>query len=147
MFWGFSGYLCFLFFPNITVSFFSKYHCSWFFEVTLFLGFYSKYHCFFLGGEVSSFFRFFKYPCFLVFLQVSLFLGFFSNITVFSGINVPRARFLPVKTTSDLLIIMSNLYSLRNGTLVMNPKRMFPSVPLIKLGTSFKKVCKPDTVT
>jgi len=56
------------------------------------------------------------------------------------GINVPRSRFLPVKTTSDLLIIMSNLYSLKNGTLIMNPKRMFPSVPLVKLGTAFKKV-------
>ena len=57
-----------------------------------------------------------------------------------SGINVPRHRFLPVKTTSDLLIIMSNLYSLKGGALEMNPKRSFPSVPLVKLGTSFKKV-------
>ncbi|KAK2145388.1 hypothetical protein LSH36_685g00018 [Paralvinella palmiformis] len=56
------------------------------------------------------------------------------------GINVPRHRFLPVKTTSDLLIIMSNLYSLKAGALEMNPKRSFPSVPLVKLGTSFKKV-------
>jgi UTP--glucose-1-phosphate uridylyltransferase len=56
------------------------------------------------------------------------------------GINVPRRRFLPVKTSSDLLIIMSNLYSLRQGSLFMNPKRSFPSVPLVKLGTSFKKV-------
>lgn len=56
------------------------------------------------------------------------------------GINVPRRRFLPVKTSSDLLIIMSNLYSLRAGNLEMNPKRSFPSVPLVKLGTSFNKV-------
>jgi UTP--glucose-1-phosphate uridylyltransferase len=56
------------------------------------------------------------------------------------GINVPRRRFLPVKTTSDLLIIMSNLYSLKAGSLEMNPKRSFPSVPLVKLGTSFVKV-------
>merc|ERR1712038_550537 len=28
------------------------------------------------------------------------------------GINVPRSRFLPVKKSSDLLLIMSNLYSL-----------------------------------
>jgi len=56
------------------------------------------------------------------------------------GVNVPRRRFLPVKTTSDLLIIMSNLYSLRTGYLEMNPMRSFPSVPLVKLGTSFKKV-------
>jgi UTP--glucose-1-phosphate uridylyltransferase len=53
---------------------------------------------------------------------------------------VPRRRFLPVKTTSDLLVIMSNLYSLHKGNLAMNPKRSFPSVPLVKLGTSFGKV-------
>lgn len=57
------------------------------------------------------------------------------------GINVPRRRFLPVKKTDDLLLIMSNLYSIENGTLVMNPLRMFPSVPLVKLGDfTFGKV-------
>jgi len=57
------------------------------------------------------------------------------------GINVPRARFLPVKKTSDLLLVMSNLYSLDHGALVMSPKRMFPSTPLVKLGdNNFKKV-------
>ncbi|ESN92752.1 hypothetical protein HELRODRAFT_186577 [Helobdella robusta] len=56
------------------------------------------------------------------------------------GINVPRSRFLPVKTTSDLLIIMSNLYSLKHGFLEMNPKRNFLTVPLVKLGNSFNKV-------
>jgi UTP--glucose-1-phosphate uridylyltransferase len=56
------------------------------------------------------------------------------------GINVPRRRFLPVKTTSDLVIIMSNLYSLKQGFLEMNPQRSFPTVPLVKLGTSFTKV-------
>ncbi|XP_023328697.1 UTP--glucose-1-phosphate uridylyltransferase isoform X2 [Eurytemora carolleeae] len=57
------------------------------------------------------------------------------------GINVPRSRFLPVKKTSDLLLVMSNLYSLDNGSLVMSPKRMFPSTPLVKLGDNhFKKV-------
>ena len=56
------------------------------------------------------------------------------------GINVPRRRFLPVKTTSDLLLVMSNLFTLNRGNLVMNPQRSFPSVPLVKLGTSFTKV-------
>ncbi|KAK3580388.1 hypothetical protein CHS0354_001508 [Potamilus streckersoni] len=56
------------------------------------------------------------------------------------GINVPRRRFLPVKTTSDLLVIMSNLYSIKTGSLEMNPKRSFPSVPLCKLGSQFTKV-------
>jgi len=57
------------------------------------------------------------------------------------GINVPRSRFLPVKKTSDLLLVMSNLYSLRNGSLVMSPQRMFPTTPLVKLGDNhFSKV-------
>jgi len=57
------------------------------------------------------------------------------------GINVPRSRFLPVKKTSDLLLVMSNLYSLNSGSLIMNPKRAFPTVPLVKLGDSnFSKV-------
>jgi UTP--glucose-1-phosphate uridylyltransferase len=57
------------------------------------------------------------------------------------GVNVPRSRFLPVKKTSDLLLVMSNLYSLNEGTLTMNPLRAFPSVPLVKLGdTHFTKV-------
>jgi len=57
------------------------------------------------------------------------------------GINVPRSRFLPVKKTQDLLLVMSNLYSLDNGILVMNPKRSFPTVPLVKLGDAhFTKV-------
>lgn len=57
------------------------------------------------------------------------------------GINVPRSRFLPVKKTSDLLLVMSNLFSLNNGSLIMNPLRAFPTVPLVKLGdTHFSKV-------
>lgn len=57
------------------------------------------------------------------------------------GINVPRSRFLPVKKTSDLLLVMSNLYSLKHGSLVMSPQRMFPTTPLVKLGDNhFSKV-------
>ncbi|PNF34776.1 hypothetical protein B7P43_G03751 [Cryptotermes secundus] len=57
------------------------------------------------------------------------------------GISVPRSRFLPVKKTSDLLLVMSNLYSLKNGSLVMSPQRMFPTTPLVKLGDNhFSKV-------
>ncbi len=56
------------------------------------------------------------------------------------GINVPRSRFLPVKKTSDLFLIRSNLYSMENGTLEMSPDRMFQSTPLVKLGDHFKKV-------
>ena len=57
------------------------------------------------------------------------------------GINVPRSRFLPVKGTSDLFMVKSNLYSIKHGSLVMSSLRLFPSVPLIKLGDEhFKKV-------
>ena len=41
-----------------------------------------------------------------------------------SGVNVPRSRFLPVKKTSDLLLVMSNLYSLEHGALIMSPLRL-----------------------
>lgn len=57
------------------------------------------------------------------------------------GINVPRSRFLPVKKTSDLMLVMSNLYTMKHGSLVMSPQRMFPTTPFIKLGDNhFAKV-------
>ena len=63
------------------------------------------------------------------------------------GIKVPRSRFLPVKKTSDLLLIMSNLYTLNNGLLTMSPERMFQTTPLVKLGNeNFMKVCKVEII-
>lgn len=56
------------------------------------------------------------------------------------GVNVPRSRFLPVKSCSDLLLITSDLYSLEHGKLVMNPQRQFSQTPVVKLGDTFKKV-------
>jgi UTP--glucose-1-phosphate uridylyltransferase len=55
------------------------------------------------------------------------------------GVNVPRRRFLPVKTCSDLMLVKSDLYSLQHGQLVIDPNR-FGGAPLIKLGSHFKKV-------
>jgi UTP--glucose-1-phosphate uridylyltransferase len=55
------------------------------------------------------------------------------------GVNVPRRRFLPVKTCSDLMLVKSNLYTLSHGQLVIDPSRFGPA-PLIKLGSDFKKV-------
>eukprot|EP00047_Mylnosiga_fluctuans_P002912 m.226544 g.226544 ORF g.226544 m.226544 type:complete len:499 (-) comp11438_c0_seq1:35-1531(-) len=49
------------------------------------------------------------------------------------GINVSRSRFLPVKKTSDLLLVMSNMYLLQHGTLRMAPQRQFDA-PIVKLG-------------
>ena len=58
-----------------------------------------------------------------------------------TGINVPRTRFLPVKKTSDLLVVMSNLFTMAYGTLKMNPARTYPSLPVVKLGDQhFMKV-------
>ncbi|XP_022085959.1 UTP--glucose-1-phosphate uridylyltransferase-like isoform X1 [Acanthaster planci] len=56
------------------------------------------------------------------------------------GVNVPRSRFLPVKRSSDLLLAMSNLYSLKAGSLIMSPLRQFRTTPIVKLGTHFDKV-------
>lgn len=57
------------------------------------------------------------------------------------GVNVPRARFLPVKKTQDLLLVMSNLYDLKSGSLTMSSLRNFKTTPLIKLGDKhFAKV-------
>ncbi len=57
------------------------------------------------------------------------------------GVNVPRRRFLPVKTCSDLMLVKSNLYTLSHGQLIMDPNRFGPA-PLIKLGGDFKKVAQ-----
>lgn len=56
------------------------------------------------------------------------------------GINVPRSRFLPVKSCSDLFLVQSDLYSLEHGSLKLNPKRQFGAVPLVKLGDHFRRV-------
>ncbi|XP_061405758.1 UTP--glucose-1-phosphate uridylyltransferase-like isoform X1 [Lethenteron reissneri] len=56
------------------------------------------------------------------------------------GISVPRSRFLPVKKTADLLLVQSNLYTLRGGAVRLSERREFPTVPLVKLGDEFTKV-------
>ncbi|CAL1707745.1 unnamed protein product [Somion occarium] len=58
------------------------------------------------------------------------------------GVNVPRSRFLPVKSCSDLLLIKSDIYSLQHGQLVINEQRMFETTPVIKLGDHFKKIAQ-----
>ncbi|ODV93274.1 hypothetical protein PACTADRAFT_51886 [Pachysolen tannophilus NRRL Y-2460] len=55
------------------------------------------------------------------------------------GVVVPRSRFLPVKTCSDLLLVKSDLFYLEHGALKLHPSR-FGGAPLIKLGSHFKKV-------
>ncbi|KAK8630500.1 hypothetical protein V6N13_079292 [Hibiscus sabdariffa] len=62
---------------------------------------------------------------------------FFDNDIVF---NVPRSRFLPVKATSDLLLVQSDLYTLVDGYFSRNAARAELSNPSIKLGPEFNKV-------
>ncbi|KAH6799360.1 UDP-glucose pyrophosphorylase 2 [Perilla frutescens var. frutescens] len=56
------------------------------------------------------------------------------------GVNVPRSRFLPVKASSDLLLVQSDLYTLKDGYVTRNPARANPANPSIDLGPEFKKV-------
>jgi UTP--glucose-1-phosphate uridylyltransferase len=56
------------------------------------------------------------------------------------GVNVPRSRFLPVKATSDLLLVQSDLYTVENGAVVRNPARKIAENPSIELSGEFKKV-------
>ncbi|KAL4186348.1 hypothetical protein AMTRI_Chr09g13650 [Amborella trichopoda] len=56
------------------------------------------------------------------------------------GINVPRSRFLPVKATSDLLLVQSDLYTLVDGFVIRSKTRANPANPSIELGPEFKKV-------
>ncbi|KAK2655664.1 hypothetical protein Ddye_008716 [Dipteronia dyeriana] len=56
------------------------------------------------------------------------------------GINVPQSRFLPMNSTSDLLLLQSDLYTAVEGCLVRNTARSNPLNPSIELGPEFEKV-------
>ena len=57
-------------------------------------------------------------------------------------VNIPRSRFLPVKKTTDLMLVMSNIYTLDKGTLTMSGERFNQTTPLIELQDEyFKEVC------
>ena len=63
-----------------------------------------------------------------------------SALNSFDGavaINVPRSRFLPVKKTSDLLLIQSDLFSLDRGTLKRDLAMGRPNLPKINLKDPF----------
>lgn len=77
-----------------------------------------------------------------VVIQLETALG--SSIKYFEkncGIVVPRSRFLPIKTCSDLFLLQSNLYTELNGVLTMNKLRTAEKEPIVKLlGKNFNKV-------
>lgn len=55
------------------------------------------------------------------------------------GMVVPRLRFLPVKTCSDLFLVQSNLYKVQHGTLVLDGDRATEDSPIIKLASKWYK--------
>ncbi|KAI5192901.1 UTP--glucose-1-phosphate uridylyltransferase [Nematocida minor] len=63
---------------------------------------------------------------------------YFSNS---KGLIVPRSRFLPVKTCSDLFLLQSTLFKIAHGTLSISQNRITDTIPIIKLvGDCFKTV-------
>lgn len=57
------------------------------------------------------------------------------------GVVVPRSRFLPVKTCSDLFLVESNLFVEKNGTIQLHPARIPEVCPSVKLlGSNFSKI-------
>lgn len=62
----------------------------------------------------------------------------FFNNTI--GVSVPNSQFLPMKRTSDLLLLKSNLYTCDEGVVVRNIARTNPANPVIELGPEFEKV-------
>eukprot|EP01111_Echinosteliopsis_oligospora_P008720 TRINITY_DN2468_c0_g1_i1.p1 TRINITY_DN2468_c0_g1~~TRINITY_DN2468_c0_g1_i1.p1 ORF type:complete len:475 (-),score=138.28 TRINITY_DN2468_c0_g1_i1:50-1474(-) len=62
------------------------------------------------------------------------------NFKKAEAIHVPRERYRPVKSTSQLMVAQSNLFQFSNGQMVMNSKREPANVPLVKLGDDFHTV-------
>ena len=56
------------------------------------------------------------------------------------GLTVSRDRFMPVKTTNDLLLVQSDLFVLRKGKLIRNPERKQKELPKVELGSGFTKL-------
>lgn len=56
------------------------------------------------------------------------------------GINVPHSRSLQLSTTSDLLLLQSDLYASDKGLVVRNAARANPVNPSIDLGSEFEKI-------
>ncbi|KAK2949424.1 putative UTP--glucose-1-phosphate uridylyltransferase [Blattamonas nauphoetae] len=49
-------------------------------------------------------------------------------------ISVPRSRFIPTKSCSDLFLIRSNVYQFIDGELVVNPQRSITQLPTLFMG-------------
>ncbi|KEH36395.1 UTP--glucose-1-phosphate uridylyltransferase isoform X2 [Medicago truncatula] len=62
---------------------------------------------------------------------------FFDNVI---GVSIPESRFVPLDTTSDLLLLQSDLYTSREGVLARNPARTDALNPVIDLGPEYEKI-------
>ncbi|KAG9395501.1 UTP--glucose-1-phosphate uridylyltransferase family [Carpediemonas membranifera] len=60
-----------------------------------------------------------------------------------AGVNVPRSRFLPVKTTNDLLLLQSDIFDEEDGLVRLIPT--LSAQPSVKLGPEFKLVRQFDS--
>ena len=58
------------------------------------------------------------------------------------AIAVDRLRFVPVKSTSDLLAIQSNVYEIKHGSVQRNQGREGTATPVIKLGPEFTGIAE-----
>ncbi|KAL6493907.1 hypothetical protein OROGR_031816 [Orobanche gracilis] len=56
------------------------------------------------------------------------------------ALSVSKSRYLPVKATTDLLLLQSDLYIFKEGTLIRNAARENPTDPSIELGPLFENV-------
>ncbi|OMO84852.1 Ribosomal protein S2 [Corchorus olitorius] len=56
------------------------------------------------------------------------------------GITIPQSRFLPLNSTSDLLLLQSDLYTSTQGVLKQDDARAIPTNPVIHLGPEFEKI-------
>ncbi|VDD76423.1 unnamed protein product [Mesocestoides corti] len=56
------------------------------------------------------------------------------------GLKVPRSRFLPVKKTSDLVLLKSDLFSSSDGNLIISPYRSISTLPIVNLSKHFQSV-------
>ncbi|CAD5230239.1 unnamed protein product [Bursaphelenchus okinawaensis] len=67
--------------------------------------------------------------------------GAIRNFELAKVVHVPRRRFLPVKKTQDLLVIMSNAFIVdKTGVLVLNPKRTIKTAPVVHLSTNYDAI-------
>eukprot|EP01132_Coremiostelium_polycephalum_P008401 gene8401-10317_t len=62
--------------------------------------------------------------------------NFQNSVAIF----VPRDRYRPIKSTSQLLLAQSNLFQFEHGQVVLNPKREATDIPLVKLGEDFQTI-------